>query len=243
MVQAQNRSMTAPALQGLLFDKDGTLFDFHRSWAPINLRSVALAAGRDAVLREKLVMVGAIDGTTGHARPDGLMAAASAGEIAAAFVAAGSPFATDELTDALDALFMEASDNLAPATDLAPLFTRLKARGLKLGVASSDSEAGVREAARRFQFLDLLDFVCGYDSGHGLKPTAGMALAFCRATGIMPGGMAMVGDNLHDMEMGRRAGAALCIGVLTGTGTRDTLAPHASMVLHSIDELEAALGL
>jgi phosphoglycolate phosphatase len=229
--------MSAARIRGVLFDKDGTLFDFHRTWAPINLKAVALASGGDEALRERLAAVGAIDAATGRARADGLMAAASAAEIAEAFTAAGGRLSAA----ALDALFMEAADNLAPAADLPAMFAALRAAGMKTGVASSDSEAGVRESAERSGFLDLLDFVCGYDSGHGLKPTAGMALAFCRATGLDPAEIAVVGDNVHDMEMGRRAGAGLKIGVLTGTGTRETLVRHADVVLGGIGELSSVL--
>jgi phosphoglycolate phosphatase len=89
----------------------------------------------------------------------------------------------------------------------------------------------------------FLDFTCGYDSGFGHKPTAGMPLAFCRATGIQPASIAVVGDNAHDMEMGRRAGVALRIGVLTGTGTRQTLAPFADGVIDGIDQLEDYLEI
>lgn len=232
----------ARPVRGLLFDKDGTLFDFQKSWAPINLKAAALASQGDEALRSRLHVVGGIDPLTGHAVADGLMASASAREIAEAFIAAGSAYSPDALTEALDALFMTAAGTMIPATDLPALFARLKARGLRLGIASSDSEAAVIEAARHFGLAPYLDFACGYDSGHGLKPSAGMPLAFCRATGLAPEETAVIGDNAHDMEMGRRAGVALRIGVLTGTGTRQSLAPHASAVIPGIDCLEEFLG-
>jgi phosphoglycolate phosphatase len=50
-----------------------------------------------------------------------------------------------------------------------------------------------------------------------------------------------VGDNLHDLEMGRAAGAGLVVGVLTGTSEHGDLAPFADRVLESIVELEALL--
>jgi phosphoglycolate phosphatase len=51
----------------------------------------------------------------------------------------------------------------------------------------------------------------------------------------------MVGDNLHDLEMGRRAGAGLVVGVLTGNSGRGELATCADHVLDSIEQLEALL--
>ena len=47
----------------------------------------------------------------------------------------------------------------------------------------------------------------------------------------------MVGDNRHDLEMARAGGAGLAVGVLSGTGTRETLAPMADVILDSIADL------
>jgi phosphoglycolate phosphatase len=241
--QAEIHALSAPAIRGLLFDKDGTLFDFQKSWAPINLRAARFASGADEALRLRLLAVGGIDPGNGFAAADGLLAAGNAAEIAEAWIAAGSAMTLASLTAALDRIFLEGAGSMVPAADLPALFGRLSLRGLKLGVASSDSEAAVNEAAERFGFAQFLDFACGYDSGFGHKPTEGMPLAFCRAANLRPSDIAVIGDNAHDMEMGRRAGVAKRIGVLTGTGTRETLAPHATGVIAGIDRLEAHLGL
>jgi phosphoglycolate phosphatase len=235
--------MTRTAIRGVLFDKDGTLFDFQKSWAPINLKAAALGSRGDEALRLKLCAIGGVDPATGFAAADGLFAAGNAAEIAAAWIAAGGDFQQESLTAALDRIFLDGAGRMVPAADLPGLFSRLKAEGLKLGVASSDSAAAVAEAAEVFGFAPFLDFHCGYDSGFGHKPTEGMPLAFCRKVGLAPGEIAVVGDNAHDMEMGRRAGAALKIGVLTGTGSQATLSAHADAVIAGIDELEAFLGL
>jgi phosphoglycolate phosphatase len=242
MGQAEAAGMSHPAIRGVLFDKDGTLFDFQKSWAPINLAAGRHGAAGDEALRVRLLTIGGVDQVTGYAAADGLFAAGNASEIAEAWIVAGSPFAQDALTAALDRIFLDGAGSMVPAADLPALFGRLKAHGLKLGVASSDSAAAVREAAERFGFAPFLDFSCGYDSGFGHKPSEGMPLAFCRTVGLRPGDVAVVGDNAHDMEMGRRAGVALKVGVLTGTGSRQTLKAHADAVIAGIAELEALLG-
>ena len=56
-----------------------------------------------------------------------------------------------------------------------------------------------------------------------------------------PDQVLMVGDNRHDLEMGRAAGAGGVIGVLTGTGTAETLALHADRIIESVAELPALL--
>ncbi|MGL4241419.1 MAG: HAD family hydrolase [Beijerinckiaceae bacterium] len=236
--------MTADGvIKGVLFDKDGTIFDFQKSWAPINLEAARHASGGDDALRRRLLEVGGVDPATGYARADGLMAAGNAAEIAEAWISAGCRIEQAALTSALDDIFFDGAANMVPAADLPVLMDRLAGRGFKLGIASSDSEAGVRAAAELFGIAPFMSFLCGYDSGHGHKPEAGMALAFCRACGLKPSEIAVVGDSAHDMEMGRRAGVALRIGVLTGAGTRKTLAPHADAVVDSIADIERLLRL
>ena len=51
----------------------------------------------------------------------------------------------------------------------------------------------------------------------------------------------MVGDNRHDLEMARAGGAGLAVGVLSGTGTRESLMPLADVILNSIADLPAYL--
>lgn len=187
----------------------------------------------------QLLAAGGADRNGGSVAADSVLAAGNTVEIAAAWVQAGAPVAAAALTAELDALFRAAAQTVVPVTDLARLFGRL--RGLRLGIASSDNEAAIRATAARFGIDGLVDYVAGYDSGHGTKPGPGMVQGFCREAGLAPEEVAVVGDNRHDMAMGRSAGAGLTVGVLTGTGTRETLAGLADLCLGSIAGLEAAL--
>lgn len=232
--------MTAP-IRGLLFDKDGTLLDYDASWPPINRDAAMLAAGGDAALAARCLIAAGADPTSGRAAADSLLAAGNTRELAACWRQSGSRRTVAALTAELDALFQAAVTCMVPICDLAALFARLKQRGLALGIASSDSAAAVSATARHFGFAAMLDFAAGYDSGHGVKPGPGMALAFCAATGLHPREIAVIGDNSHDMAMGRAAGAGLLVAVLTGTGTPDTLASISDMRLASIADLESAL--
>ncbi|WP_105381616.1 HAD family hydrolase [Neorhizobium alkalisoli] len=229
-------------IAGILFDKDGTLLRYDESWGPVNREAARIAAAGDADLEPQLLFSGGMDPVSGHTRPDSLLAAGNAAEIAAGFVSAGSPVEVGELTRLLDDLFIRSAEFSVPVTDLAALFSRLKARGLKLGVASSDNEEAIRQTAIRFGFIECLDFIAGYDSGHGVKPEPGMVLGFCSAVGLEPSAVAMVGDNNHDMHMGRNAGVGLKVAVLTGTGSRETLSAASDICLDDITLLESLLS-
>jgi phosphoglycolate phosphatase len=229
------------AIKGILFDKDGTLLDYDASWLPVNRKLADIAAEGDAALADRLLSACGMDPVTGHVVPDSLLAAGNTRQISEGLVAAGSRLDIDDLTRQLDALFSGAAEFAVPVTDLGAFFRRMKARGYRLGVASSDNQTSIRETARRFGFADCLDYVAGYDSGFGVKPEPGMVLGFCAVTGLLPHQVAMVGDNNHDLHMGRNAGVGLNIGVLTGTGSRDSLGKAADYCLADITELEQLL--
>ena len=131
----------------------------------------------------------------------------------------------------------------APVTDLLDLFGRLRARGLKLGIATMDGTAVTEATLVRIVARELIDFVTGWDGGHGTKPDPGMVLGFCAAVDVPPRETAVVGDNLADLAMARAAGAGLAIAVLTGGCPAAALEAEADLVLPSIAELESALPL
>ncbi|MBW8321463.1 MAG: HAD family hydrolase [Arenimonas sp.] len=235
--------MAAPTtIAGILFDKDGTLLDFDASWEPVNRKLAQIAAVGDAELADRLLAACGMDPVSGHLVPDSLLAAGNSREIGQGLIAAGAPFDLDALVPLIDDLFASAAELSVPVTELEPLFARLRGRGFRIGIASSDNERSIRVTVRRFGIGDYVDFVAGYDSGHGSKPGPGMVLGFCAETGLAPHQVAVVGDNNHDLHMGRNAGVGLKVAVLSGTGSRQSLEEACDILLNDITELEAALG-
>ena len=228
-------------IAGILFDKDGTLLDYAKSWVPVNRELALIAARGDADLAARLLLAGGMDPVSGYVTPDSLLAAGNTVEIAEGMVAAGAPFGVSELSVVFDGLFANSAALAVAVTDLAAFFSTFAGRGYRLGVASSDNEASIRATARRFGFDGHLDYVAGYDSGYGVKPEPGMVLGFCAATGLAPHQVAVVGDNNHDLHMGRAAGAGLTVAVLTGTGSRESLSAASDYCLDDITGLMALL--
>ena len=225
--------------RGILFDKDGTLLDFNRTWLPIYRHAAAEFAGDDTVLGEALLTRHGFDAARGRFLGGSLLAAGNNREVATAWAAElQQPEAVDRISRRLNEIFQQQGALCATAVDgLATCLAQLKSRGYRLGVATADSHQGILNTLQAFAVLDHFDFLAGYDSGHGVKPEAGMVLAFCEHTGLDSREIVVVGDNRHDIEMGRNAEAGLCVGVLTGTSERHELSPIADTVMDDISGL------
>jgi len=223
-------------IRGVLFDKDGTLFDFNATWGNWTERLIETeTAGRPAE-RAELARILGYD-LEGHTfLPSSVVIAETVATLARHVL----PFTSDSDIEALiDRMsFLSETAPQVEATPLRPFAGELKSMGLKVGLATNDSEAAARAHLATAGVLEDFDFVAGYDSGHGAKPAPGPLLAFGRSVGLAPEDCAMIGDSLHDLHAGKAAGFTT-IGVLTGPARREALEPHADVVLNSIAELPA----
>lgn len=227
-------------IRGLVFDKDGTLFDFHASWSAWAARLIDGLCGTDPADAEALAVRLGFDRAARRFLPESAVVAGTM-EVVLDAIRATLP-ALDEAPLRRMILSSSAAAEQVAVAPLAPLLDRLIAGGMTLGLATNDGEAPARAHLERAGILDRFAFVAGYDSGHGPKPTPGMLAAFAAATGLAPGACAMIGDSIHDLESGRAAGMT-AVAVLTGLATRADLAPHADVVLPSIEALPDWLGL
>jgi phosphoglycolate phosphatase len=231
-------------IRGLLFDKDGTILDYVRTWVPINRAVATYAARGDPALRDRALAAGGHDPVTDHVTPGSPFAGGTVAEIAAVVGAAVGATAPPDLDEETARLFETGGATHAVLIDRAhETLVALKAERFELGLATNDTAAGLEASLARFAILPLFDFTCGADSGFGAKPGPGMVEAFCRVCGVAAHEVAVIGDSVHDLAMGRAAGAGLCIGVLSGTGTREDLAEFADHLIDSIADLPALFAI
>jgi len=188
---------------GILFDKDGTLFDFDATWVAWIEALVARWGGGDPARRAALAAAVGFDPDRRAFDPASIVIAGTPDE-AAAVIAPVLGMALPEIAATLNAEAARAP--MAEAVPLGPLLTGLRARGLRLGVATNDAEAPARAHLSAAGVVDLFDYIAGSDSGHGAKPGPGMCLGFAAATGLDPARLVMVGDSTHDLHAGRAAG-------------------------------------
>lgn len=220
-------------IAGIVFDKDGTLFDFRQSWGSW-VRQVLAEVGRDADHRAALARSVGFAPESGRFDQDSPVIAGTAQDIAEALLPHLPGTTLSALENRLNLLAVDAV--MTPSVPLRPLLSSLRDRGLALGLATNDVEAAARAHLAAHGIDDFFDMIAGADSGHGAKPHPGMVLAFARLTGLPPAQVLMVGDSAHDLEAGRAAGMRP-IAVLTGVAGAAELAPLAEAVLPDIGAL------
>lgn len=222
-------------ISGIIFDKDGTLFDFQATWtAPFQRLLKDVAPGR---LFEPAAEALGYDIAAERFRADSLVIASTTGEVAWALadVVDRAPI---EIIETLDRIGTCAKQ--VPAVPLRPCLMELRAVG-PLGLVTNDSEAPARAHLKEADVLDLFDFVAGFDSGYGAKPEPGQLLGFAEAAALRPETVAMVGDSRHDLLAAKAAGM-VPVGVLTGVAVASDLEDLAEVVLPDIGHLAAWLS-
>lgn len=221
-------------IEAVLFDKDGTLFDFNATWGVWTRSLLSEESGGDPDRMAEMAHVLGYDVAGGLFLPDSLVIGGTVEEVARAIL----PFLPGQTLSEVVVRFnaKAASAPQVEAVPLVPFLLGLSARGLALGVATNDAEMPARAHLSAAGVEHSFDFIAGYDSGFGGKPEAGQLLGFAGAVGVAPESCAMVGDSLHDLKAARAAGF-VSVGVLTGLASFDDLAPFADVVFDSIADV------
>ncbi len=231
-------------VKAVLFDKDGTLVDFNGTWHALYEKLALEVTGSDAAEARRLLAEGGFDASTGRFAAGSELAAGTTPGIVRLWLPDASDADFSKWCARLDRAFVEEGPLAAvPIAGLDRTVASLVSAGIVLAVVTNDLEAAAVSTVKRFGLLSSFAAILGYDSVSNPKPASGPVMKFCELTGISPHEVLIIGDNSHDIEMARNAGAGYAIGVLSGTGTLEVLSKDADAVLNSIADLPEWLGI
>jgi phosphoglycolate phosphatase-like HAD superfamily hydrolase len=224
-----------------VFDKDGTLIDFHRLWwgkLETGIAALVAATGGGPALEEMLYHTMGAEPARKLIKPDGPYAAASiakTGTIAATVLHQwGMAWheAEELVARRFETIMAEPAgpDDIRPIGDLVGLFRRMKVAGISVAISTNDNREASEASLRLLGIEGLVDaMVCG-DDALPSKPAPDQLLHIAQKLGASPARLLMAGDTVGDLLSGRAAGAGLVVGVLSGAGERRVLEPHADVL-------------
>ncbi|BCH13252.1 MULTISPECIES: HAD family hydrolase [unclassified Mesorhizobium] len=230
-------------IKGILFDKDGTLVDFNATWLGVADFMAMDAAEGDRWKADRLLAAAGYDFATKRFKPDSIFASGTNMDV----VELWFPRLSDDEQMLAVARFNEITSVQGSAMAVAlpgivETLGVLHRKSYRLGVATNDSTTGAEKTLLTLGVAQLFDAAYGYDAVANPKPAPDTILAFSDLTGLRPAAIAVVGDNRHDLEMARAGGCGLAIGVLSGTGTRESLSQIADVILDSVADLPDLLS-
>jgi len=231
-----------------VFDKDGTLIDFHHLWsrkARLAVEAVVLAAGGDRALANRLYHAIGFDLQAGQAAANGPLAVTSMPKLytICATVLYQHGLAWHEAERVTQAHFagglraLPTAELVKPVGDVVGVFRRLAAAGVKIAIVTSDDRAAT---VATLPVLGIETYVAGMVCGDdpvANKPAPDALLRLGRELAVPLGRIMMVGDTLGDMMMAANAGIGCRVAVLSGAGGTAELTPHADAVLDSIGDI------
>ena len=234
-------SIDRGSIRGILFDKDGTLVDFQRTWAPATHAVLTHYADGDQNIFDQLAAVSGFIAAEQRFLSNSPLIAGAAPDFGPLWAAILGRVSNSKFFAEIDRLYYVAGLNhLAPIGDVAAVLKVLFDRGYRLGIVTNDAETNARAQIGRLGLGQFVEFIAGYDSGFGSKPSAGPVLAFASAIDVEVRKVAVVGDTVYDIAAAHAAGAtAICVG--TGPSPVELLTLYADALIDSIDDLPAWL--
>jgi phosphoglycolate phosphatase-like HAD superfamily hydrolase len=228
--------------QLIIFDKDGTLIHFDAmwgGWVQDLAQRLEQASGR-AVSAALFDAMG-YDLAAARVHPHGKLAATPMAQlrVLTVDVMREAGVSSSEAEAAVEfAWHIPDPVILAkPFTDLRALFTALRARGLRIAIATTDDRTPTEAMVNGLHLAEFIDTMICADDGIPVKPQPDMIDTICHRLNVPVSQTMMIGDSVPDVQMGRAAGVGRVVGVLTGVGTAEVLAPYADVILPSIADL------
>lgn len=236
-------------IDGVVFDKDGLLFDSLHFWkglAAIRIANLAAIEGFPVAEWCRLFGVRMDGDRVRDINPNGIFAIASPQEevtVTASLLhdatgkewglcrnLAGQAFrSSDEQFDVRQVLL--------PKPGFPDIFRRLREAGIPYGIATSDDEERTKISVDAYDRADALSFIITPVNVKKGKPSPDMLHLASDILGVPTNRLLMLGDSYVDVQMAHEAGS-IGIGIPDDEQMKAKMAPYAAKIIASLEELE-----
>ncbi len=242
-------AQTAEKLKGIIFDKDGTLFDYAQVWEDVlkeGIDNTFTSMGRKEHHKAKRAMLElmGID-REGKCLPKGLVFTHRPARILRRFLLYCLRYRVNAIK-AIRGYHQSVKNSEALLTEKLrtmdftiqqTLFRELKKAGYAIGIITNDNDSSTSLFLSLMGLEKMVDFVSSRDSHYHRKPHPQAFQAFCKQAGIESHEVAMVGDTITDMVFAKRSKAGYTVALLSGSNDRKRLKAISDVVYTDISAL------
>ena len=193
-------------IKGILFDKDGTLLDFEKTWRPVWDQTEALLCNALQIGEQEIRDVREALGILEEGFTSESIYVSGTLLEDAQIIAKISQKEVDTVLEILNKSYKRCIEDqklsIVTMGNLKILMTYLKERGYQLGIVTADSRLSTEYFIKEVGLESLIDFI-GSDGYYRMKPHPHMLESFCTKMGMHPCEVAVVGDTLKDMQFGK----------------------------------------
>ncbi len=240
--------------EAILFDKDGTLFQFMMlwgNWADSVLKGMEerltffrkdFTGSKAGVLGTQHDQLGQVCGYDLHGPLAMATIEETHGILAWQLYAAGVPW-NEALVQAIQVcknamLDVQKSKPIVPMPGLLDFLQECEAASIKLGVVTSDETSFTVEQLNWAEISHYFQVIIGRDQVSLGKPHPEMVEKASLALGVEPQNIVVIGDTNADMQMGKQAGVKLAIGISSSSESTECLL-DADVMISDYGELKA----
>ena len=225
-------------IKAIIFDKDGTLFDFQKSWGKWGAKLISELANGEKDLMLEISRVLEYDLETKEFQKSSQFIAGTVAETANLIASVVPEKSVEQIIELQLNLSLDMKQH--PVKSLKKTIDFLSTNGFVLGVVTNDLINPTRNQLIKEKILSQFELILGQDSGHGSKPDPSPLLAFCKHCNLEVEEVVMVGDSAHDLTAAKNA-RILGVGVLTGLASKTDLLKHSEYVIPDISYLPSWL--
>ena len=233
----------------VIFDKDGTFIDLHYFWGKmteLRVKEIIKRYNLENDLFQKLTLKLGYDINTGKMLSDGITALYSRQIIINLFCKDLNDLnikitenELEKIFDEVNVIFYKEMQKYTKPIDSAIDFIKkLKQKGLKLGVVTSDSKESTLLTLKHFNWENLFDSVIGRESTKETKESGVPVKLALEEMKANPKNTIMIGDAPMDYIAANNANVEKTILVATGQITKQDLEKTSKFVVNSLDEIQ-----
>jgi phosphoglycolate phosphatase len=204
-------------IKGILFDKDGTLLEFHSTMHHVYTNVFTYLKDRYSVPE---LLLQQLKNALGHLpdrlRSDSLLPLSTNPQIAEALLEPSEkyaaehqwqqPFSKTDLLELIEELSLSENVPYTALSGVPETLKYLKIKGYKLGIATADTRTATVAGLKKTEICNYFDYLGTGDESKP-KPETYLADMFCIQCGIAPNEMLIVGDSKNDMLFAENVGA------------------------------------